>query len=177
MIKNKKYKIGFDIWGLIIFIVIMIPNFIWFAVPAANDILRGESITKTVDVIASICAIHRRNHDASQRPGESLTLRCTNNVNKLRSNPESIRSVTMSPRFNSASNLNSAKWAFGVVLAFLKIPIIGFVVFFSSSLRKRADSCSRLFSTRLNWSYNTRTTSIAIAPTLHVPSALKTDII
>ena len=34
MIKNKKYKIGFDIWGLIIFIVIMIPNFIWFAVPA-----------------------------------------------------------------------------------------------------------------------------------------------
>ena len=39
MIKNKKYKIGFDIWGLIIFIVIMIPNFIWFAVPAPNDIL------------------------------------------------------------------------------------------------------------------------------------------
>lgn len=46
MIKNKKYKIGFDIRGLIIFIVIMIPNFIWFAVPAPNDILRGESITK-----------------------------------------------------------------------------------------------------------------------------------
>ena len=57
MIKNKKYKIGFDIWGLIIFIVIMIPNFIWFAVPAPNDILRGESITKTVDVIASICQV------------------------------------------------------------------------------------------------------------------------
>ena len=53
----KKYKIGFDIWGLIIFIVIMIPNFIWFAVPAPNDILRGESITKTVDVIASICQV------------------------------------------------------------------------------------------------------------------------
>ena len=57
MIKNKKYKIGFDIWGLIIFIVIMIPNFIWFAVPAPNDILRGESITKTVDGIASICQV------------------------------------------------------------------------------------------------------------------------
>ncbi len=42
MIKNKKYKIGFDIRGLIIFIVIMIPNFIWFAVPAPNDILRGR---------------------------------------------------------------------------------------------------------------------------------------
>ena len=40
----KKYKMGFDIWGLITFIIIiMIPNFIWFAVPAANDILRGES--------------------------------------------------------------------------------------------------------------------------------------
>ena len=51
----KKYKIGFDIWGLITFIIMMIPNFIWFAVPAPNDILRGESIPKTVDVIASIC--------------------------------------------------------------------------------------------------------------------------
>ena len=53
----KKYKIGFDIWGLITFIIIMIPNFIWFAAPAPNDILRGESITKTVDVIASICQV------------------------------------------------------------------------------------------------------------------------
>lgn len=53
----KKYKIGFDIWGLITFIIIMIPNFIWFAVPAPNDILRVESITKTVDVIASICQV------------------------------------------------------------------------------------------------------------------------
>lgn len=35
----------------------MIPNFIWFAVSAPNDILRGESITKTVDVIASICQV------------------------------------------------------------------------------------------------------------------------
>ena len=52
---TKKYKIGFDIWGLITFIIMMIPNFIWFAVPAPNDILRGESIPKTVDVIASIC--------------------------------------------------------------------------------------------------------------------------
>ena len=53
----KKYKIGFDIWGLIIFIIIMIPNFIWFAVPAPNDILRGESITKTVDVIDLLSSV------------------------------------------------------------------------------------------------------------------------
>lgn len=43
----KKYRIGFDIWGLIIFIIIMVPNFIWFVVPAPNDIFRGESITET----------------------------------------------------------------------------------------------------------------------------------
>lgn len=53
----KKYKIGFDLWGLIIFLIIMIPNFIWFAVPAPNDILRTESITKVVDTIASICQV------------------------------------------------------------------------------------------------------------------------
>ena len=53
----KKYKIGFDIWGLMIFLIIMIPNFIWFAVPAPNDILRTESITKVVDTIASICQV------------------------------------------------------------------------------------------------------------------------
>ena len=53
----KKYKIGFDIWGLITFIIIMIPNFIWFAVSAPNDILRGESITKTVDVIDLLSSV------------------------------------------------------------------------------------------------------------------------
>lgn len=50
----KKYKLGFDIWGLILFLIIMIPNFIWFAVPAPNDILRSTSITEEIDTIASI---------------------------------------------------------------------------------------------------------------------------
>ena len=53
----KKYRFGFDVWALVLFFIIMIPNFIWFAVPAPNDILRGESITKTVDVTASICQV------------------------------------------------------------------------------------------------------------------------
>ena len=53
----KKYKIGFDIWGLIIFLIIMIPNFIWFAVPAPNDILRADSATEIVDTIASVCQV------------------------------------------------------------------------------------------------------------------------
>lgn len=53
----KKYKIGFDIWGLMLFLIIMIPNFIWFAVPAPSDILRTESITEVADLIASICQV------------------------------------------------------------------------------------------------------------------------
>ena len=53
----KKYKIGFDIWGLLLFLIIMIPNFIWFAVPAPNDILREDSITKAVDTVGSVCQV------------------------------------------------------------------------------------------------------------------------
>ncbi|MFA9376303.1 MAG: hypothetical protein ACERKZ_06055 [Lachnotalea sp.] len=50
----KKYKIGFNIGGLVLFLVIMIPNFYWFAIPAPNDILRADSITESLDIIASV---------------------------------------------------------------------------------------------------------------------------
>ncbi len=53
----KKYKLGFEVWGLLLFLIVMIPNFIWFAIPAPNDILRAESMTETVDTVASICQI------------------------------------------------------------------------------------------------------------------------
>lgn len=53
----KKYKLSFDIWGLILFLIIMIPNFIWFAIPASNDILRYKSITETIDTVASLCQV------------------------------------------------------------------------------------------------------------------------
>lgn len=53
----KKYKIGFDIWALVLFIAIMIPNIIWFFIPVPNDILRTESITKIPDTIASISQV------------------------------------------------------------------------------------------------------------------------
>lgn len=53
----KKYKLGFDIWSLVLFLIIMIPNFIWSVVPAPNDILRAASITKILDMIASICQV------------------------------------------------------------------------------------------------------------------------
>ena len=53
----KKYRLGFDISGLVIFLIIMLPNFIWFTVPAPNDILRQESMTPIVDIIGSVCQI------------------------------------------------------------------------------------------------------------------------
>lgn len=53
----KNYKLGFDVWSWILFIIIIIPNFIWKAVPAPNDILRVEPITVIFDVIASICQV------------------------------------------------------------------------------------------------------------------------
>lgn len=51
----KRYKLTFDIWGFLLFLLIMIPNFIWFAVSAPNDVLRTSSITETIDTIASVC--------------------------------------------------------------------------------------------------------------------------
>ena len=57
MLRKMKYKLGFDIWGITLFLLIMVPNFIWFAVPAPNDILRKESITPIIDTIASVFQI------------------------------------------------------------------------------------------------------------------------
>lgn len=54
---SKKYKLNFDISGLLLFLIIMIPNFIWFAVPAPSDVLRADSVTEIIDTIASICQV------------------------------------------------------------------------------------------------------------------------
>ncbi len=53
----KKYRFGFDVWSLALFFIIMIPNFIWFAVPAPHDILREESVTVVVDAIGSVSQV------------------------------------------------------------------------------------------------------------------------
>lgn len=47
-------NIKFNIYGVLLFILTMIPNFIWFMIKAPNDILRIESITPTIDLIASV---------------------------------------------------------------------------------------------------------------------------
>jgi hypothetical protein len=52
-----KYKFGFDVSGLILFLLVMLPNFIWFAVPAPNDVLRSDSVTTIVDTVASVCQV------------------------------------------------------------------------------------------------------------------------
>ena len=53
----KKYKMSFNVWGMILFLIIMIPNFYWVTVPAPNDILRTESVTEKLDIIASVCQV------------------------------------------------------------------------------------------------------------------------
>lgn len=45
---------GFDLWGLLLFAAIMIPNFIWFGVPAPNDVMREESLTPALDIAATV---------------------------------------------------------------------------------------------------------------------------
>lgn len=50
----KKYKFGFEPWGLFLFIIIMIPNFFWFIFPPREDVLRTDSATKIIDVIVSV---------------------------------------------------------------------------------------------------------------------------
>ena len=55
--KLQNYRFGFDVWGLLLFLLVMLPNFIWFAVPAPNDVLRAESVTPVVDAIASVCQV------------------------------------------------------------------------------------------------------------------------
>jgi len=55
--KSGKYRFGFDVAGLILFLLVMPPTFIWLAVPAPNDVLRTESITSIVDIIGSVCQI------------------------------------------------------------------------------------------------------------------------
>ena len=53
----NKYRFGVDGWGLILFLLVMFPNFSWFAVPAPNDVLRSESATPIIDIIASVCQV------------------------------------------------------------------------------------------------------------------------
>ena len=54
---SPKYRLGFDIWALVLFLSVMIPTIIWTFVPAPNDILRAESTTPMLDIAASVMQI------------------------------------------------------------------------------------------------------------------------
>lgn len=53
----KRYTMGFDLLGLLLFAIIMLPNVVWMAHPVPNDVLRAESVTPGVDMIGSICQV------------------------------------------------------------------------------------------------------------------------
>ncbi len=55
--KIKSYKFGFNISAVVVFVLIMLPNIIWFFVPAQNDILRNESSTQVLDVFVTVFQI------------------------------------------------------------------------------------------------------------------------
>ncbi len=54
---KDKYRFGFEPWGLVLFLLIMLPNIIWFILPAPNDILRAESVTPIVDSVGMVCQV------------------------------------------------------------------------------------------------------------------------
>ena len=54
IIHTSHCRFGFDPWGLLLFLLVMLPNFVWFAVPAPNDILRTDSVTPVVDAVGSV---------------------------------------------------------------------------------------------------------------------------
>lgn len=53
----RHYKLGFDPWGLALFLIVMLPNFVWLALPAPNDVLRSESVTPLADAISQVFQI------------------------------------------------------------------------------------------------------------------------
>ena len=53
----KKYKLEPDIGGICLFLIIMIPNLIWFSFPAPNDLLRTSPAKAAWDTISSVCQI------------------------------------------------------------------------------------------------------------------------
>lgn len=55
MLNSYKFKI--DFWSIGLFLLMMLPNFLWFAFPAPNDVLRVTSSTPITDAIGSCLQI------------------------------------------------------------------------------------------------------------------------
>lgn len=74
----KNYRFGFDPWGFGLFLLIMLPNLVWFAVPAPNDILRAQSATPLLDsigqvfqaiMVAALCGVRNIARDKPMKRG------------------------------------------------------------------------------------------------------------
>ena len=74
----KCYRFGFDPWGLGLFLLIMLPNLAWFALPAPNDILRAESAAPLLDglgqclqiiMVAALCLLVNVSRDRPIKRG------------------------------------------------------------------------------------------------------------
>lgn len=50
----REHKLHFELRGLLTFFAVMLPNLIWFAVPAPDDKLRTDSITGAIDAADSV---------------------------------------------------------------------------------------------------------------------------
>ena len=50
----REHKLHFELRGLLTFFAAMLPNLIWFAVPAPDDKLRTDSITGVIDGVGSV---------------------------------------------------------------------------------------------------------------------------
>lgn len=57
VIKTYDYKFTFNPSALLLFALVMLPNIIWFLIPASNDILRNPSDTPILDTFASIMQV------------------------------------------------------------------------------------------------------------------------
>lgn len=53
----KRWKFGLNLPGLLLFAAIMLPNLLWFAMPAPDDVLCAPSVTPEIDAIGSACQV------------------------------------------------------------------------------------------------------------------------
>lgn len=82
----SSYKFKIDSWSIGLFLLMMLPNFLWFAFPAPNDVLRITSVTPITDAIGSFlqlsliatlsCLAHKNSKPLSFSAGIVATLIC-----------------------------------------------------------------------------------------------------
>ena len=109
-------KIRFNIYGLLLFLIIMIPNIIWLIVPAKNDILRVESITPLVDNIASIF--------------QAMMILCLCFINKKQENKYGVSSILcVALYFISWALYYCSIVNVAIILAMCILPCLAFVFY------------------------------------------------